>query len=127
MTASDLAQFPVEVGLQTETGYPHKGKLDYVSPTLNQSTGTLPVRGILPTTERVLLPGYYVRVRVSGRSAASGVAGSRCHPRQRSGRTICAGRERLSNVVEQRKVQTGPLDRGDLRVIDSGLKPDDRV
>ena len=30
------------------------------------------------------------------------------------------------NVVEQRKVRTGPLD-GDLRVIESGLKPDDRV
>jgi hypothetical protein len=30
------------------------------------------------------------------------------------------------NVVEQRKVQTGPLD-GELRVIESGLKPDDRV
>jgi len=30
------------------------------------------------------------------------------------------------NVVEQRKVQTGPLDTG-LRVIETGLKPDDRV
>ena len=30
------------------------------------------------------------------------------------------------NVVEQRKVRTGPL-QGDLRVIETGLKPDDRV
>ena len=30
------------------------------------------------------------------------------------------------NVVEQRKVQTGPLD-GGLRVIESGLKADDKV
>ena len=30
------------------------------------------------------------------------------------------------NVVEQRKVQTGPLE-GALRVIESGLKGDDRV
>ena len=30
------------------------------------------------------------------------------------------------NVVEQRKVQTGPLE-GDLRVIESGLKADDRI
>ena len=33
MTASDIGQFTVEVALQTETGYPHKGKLDYVAPT----------------------------------------------------------------------------------------------
>ena len=30
------------------------------------------------------------------------------------------------NVVEQRKVQAGPVE-GDLRVIESGLKADDRV
>jgi len=30
------------------------------------------------------------------------------------------------NVVEQRKVQTGPIDNG-LRVIDGGLKGDDRI
>ena len=30
------------------------------------------------------------------------------------------------NVVEQRKVRTGPIE-GDLRVIESGLKADDRV
>src|ERR1700730_17986131 len=39
ITVSELRQLPIEVGLQTETNYPHKGKLDYVSPTINQSTG----------------------------------------------------------------------------------------
>src|SRR4051794_37830393 len=64
MTVNDIRQLPVEVGLQTETGYPHKGKLDYVSPTINQSTGTLAVRGVLQNPDRVLLPGYFVRIRV---------------------------------------------------------------
>ena len=64
MTAEDLKSLPVEVGLQTESGFPHKGNLDYASPTVNQSTGTLAVRGVLPNPDRVLLPGYYVRVRV---------------------------------------------------------------
>ena len=54
----------MEVGLQTETGYPHTGKLDYAAPTVNQSTGTLAVRGVLPNANRALLPGYFVRVRV---------------------------------------------------------------
>ena len=64
MTFSELRQLPIEVGLQTDTGFPHKGKLDYVSPSLNQSTGTLPVRGILPNPDRALLPGFFVRIRV---------------------------------------------------------------
>ncbi len=64
MTADDLRQLPIEVGLQTETGFPHKGRLDYAAVTLNQSTGTLPVRGVLPNSDRALLPGFFVRVRV---------------------------------------------------------------
>src|SRR5262249_59745266 len=46
MTPTAIRELPVEVGLQTETGFPHKGKLDYISPTLNQATGTLAVRGL---------------------------------------------------------------------------------
>jgi RND family efflux transporter MFP subunit len=125
MTPSDLRQLPVEIGLQTETGYPHKGKLDYISPTINQSTGTLAVRGVLPNPDRILLPGFYVRVRVPFDEETKALLvpdvalGS-----DQSGRYVLVVNG--ENVVEQRKVQAGPLE-GELRVIDSGLKPDDRV
>src|SRR3954451_4152257 len=46
MTVNELRQLPVEVALQTEQGFPHKGNLDYVSPNINPSTGTLAVRGV---------------------------------------------------------------------------------
>ncbi|HEY3030391.1 MAG TPA: efflux RND transporter periplasmic adaptor subunit, partial [Bradyrhizobium sp.] len=125
LTADDLRQVPIEVGLQTEAGYPHKGKLDYAAPTLNQSTGTLAVRGILPNPDRVLLPGYFVRVRVPVDQQVNALLvpdvalGS-----DQAGRYVLVVNG--ENVVEQRKVQTGPLE-DDLRVIESGLKPDDRV
>jgi RND family efflux transporter MFP subunit len=125
LTSSDLTQLPIEVGLQTETGYPHKGKLDYAAPTINQSTGTLPVRGVLPNPDRVLLPGYYVRVRVPFDQQQNALLvpdvalGS-----DQSGRYLLVVNG--DNVVEQRKVVTGQLE-GELRVIESGLKADDRV
>ena len=125
LTADDLKQVPIEVGLQTEPGYPHVGKLDYAAPTINRSTGTLAVRGLLPNADRVLLPGYYVRVRVplaqqEGALLVPDVAlGS-----DQSGRYVLVVNG--DNVVEQRKVQAGPVE-GDLRVIESGLKADDRV
>ncbi|MBN8991262.1 MAG: efflux RND transporter periplasmic adaptor subunit [Rhizobiales bacterium] len=125
MTIDEIRQLPVEIGLQTETGFPHKGKLDYVSPTLNQSTGTLAVRGLMPNPDRVLLPGFFVRVRVPFDEQGSALLvpdvalGS-----DQAGRYVLVVNS--ENVVEQRKVQTGPLE-GDLRVIESGLKPDDRV
>jgi RND family efflux transporter MFP subunit len=125
ITTSDLRQFPIEIGLQTESGFPHKGKLDYVSPTVNQSTGTLAVRGVLPNADRVLLPGYFVRVRVPfGEQANSLLVPDAALGSDQSGRYLLL--VTADNLVEQRKVQTGPLD-DDLRVIENGLKPDDRV
>src|SRR4051812_45634172 len=125
LTADDLRQLPVEVGLQTETGFPHKGRLDYAAATLNQSTGTLPVRGVLPNSDRTLLPGFFVRVRVP----VDQVQNALFVPDVALG-SDQAGRYLLvvngENIVEQRKVRTGPLEDG-LRVIEEGLKPDDRV
>ncbi|MGN8545717.1 efflux RND transporter periplasmic adaptor subunit [Bradyrhizobium sp. 13971] len=125
LTVNELRQLPVEVGLQTETGYPHKGKLDYISPTLNQSTGTLAVRGVFANPDRTLLPGFYVRVRVPFEKQDNALLvpdvaiGS-----DQAGRYVLV--VNAENVVEQRKVTTGPLDEG-LRVIESGLKGDDRI
>ena len=125
MTPDDLRQLPVEVGLQTETGFPHKGKLDYAAATLNQSTGTLPVRGVLPNSDRALLPGFFVRVRVPVDQEQNALfvpdvaLGS-----DQAGRYLLVVNG--ENVVEQRKVRVGPLE-GELRVIEEGLKADDRV
>jgi RND family efflux transporter MFP subunit len=125
MTPDDLRQLPIEVGLQTETGFPHKGKLDYAATTLNQSTGTLAVRGVLPNADRALLPGFFVRVRVP----VDQVQNALLVPDVALG-SDQAGRYVLvvngENIVEQRKVRVGPLE-GELRVIEEGLKADDRV
>jgi RND family efflux transporter MFP subunit len=125
MTVNDIRQLPIEVGLQTETGYPHKGNLDYVSPTINLSTGTLAVRGVLQNPDRVLLPGYFVRIRVpfdeqkNALLVPDAALGS-----DQAGRYLLVVNG--ENVVEQRKVQTGPLE-GELRVIEIGLKSEDKV
>ena len=125
LTPADMKQFPIQVGLQTETGYPHEGKLDYVSPTLNQSTGTLAVRGLVPNDKRVLLPGYFVRVRVPfSQEKDSLLVPDTALGSDQGGRYLLVVNG--DNVVEQRKVQIGPADNG-LRVIESGLKPEDRV
>src|SRR6516225_8316785 len=126
ITVAELRQLPVEVGLQTEDGFPHRGKLDYLSPMITQSTGTLSVRGILPNPDRVLLPGNFVRVRVpyDQQKDALLVLDTALGSDQ-SGRYVLVVNG--ENVVEQRKVRTGPLEAGGMRVIESGLKPDDRV
>jgi len=124
MTVNELRQLPVEVALQTEQGFPHKGNLDYVSPNINASTGTLAVRGVLPNADRVLLPGSFVRIRVPFDEKPALLVPDAALGSDQAGRYVLV--VNADNVVEQRKVQTGQLD-GELRVIESGVKADDRV
>jgi RND family efflux transporter MFP subunit len=57
-------RYPVYVGLADETGYPHQGYLDFAAISLNPTTGSLQLRGILPNPDAVILPGLFARVRV---------------------------------------------------------------
>jgi RND family efflux transporter MFP subunit len=125
LTAEDLNKVPVEVGLQSETGWPHRGTLDYRAPTVNQSTGTLAARAILGNPDRVLLPGYFVRVRIPlGEPQDALLVPEVAIGSDQSGRyVLVVGKD---NVVEQRKVEIGQVVDA-MRVIEQGLGPDDRV
>jgi RND family efflux transporter MFP subunit len=125
MTVEQIKSVPVEAGLQTETGYPHRGTLDYAAPTVSQSTGTLAVRGVFQNDKRELLPGYFVRVRVPGpEQTQSLLVPSTALGSDQIGRyLLVVGKD---NVVEQRKVDVGPAF-GELQIIEKGLKPDERV
>ncbi|MGC1578438.1 MAG: efflux RND transporter periplasmic adaptor subunit [Beijerinckiaceae bacterium] len=125
MTETDLRQIPIEVGLVDETGYPHKGTLDYAYPGVTSSTGTLAVRGVLPNGDRALLPGYFVRIRVPlSKEPDALLVPDQAVGTDQGGRYVLAvGKD---SVVEQRKIETGEA-LGDLRVVTQGLTADDNV
>jgi RND family efflux transporter MFP subunit len=58
---TDVKGRPIYVGLQSEEGYPHLGKLDYIAPGVDPSTGTIEVRALFDNPKNVLLPGLFVR------------------------------------------------------------------
>jgi len=126
LTIKDLGPIPVEVGLQTETGFPHKGVINYIAPDLDQSTGTLPVRALLDNKAGVLLPGLFVRVRVpTQRDLESLLVPDRALGNNQLGRYVLVANAK--DVVEQRQVETGDAIDGGLRIIKSGLSAQDRV
>jgi RND family efflux transporter MFP subunit len=123
--ASELVnKVPIEVGLQTETGYPHKGLLDYADPSVNQSTGTMQVRGIFDNPKLSLLPGYFVRVRVPMYPEPALLVPEVAIGADQGGRYVLT--VNADNVVQQRRVQLGQTF-GEMRAVESGLKPDERV
>jgi RND family efflux transporter MFP subunit len=125
MSRDDLMQVPVEIGLQTETGYPHKGHFNYAAPMVNASTGTLAARAIFDNKDRALLPGYFVRIRIPVADEADALlVPDAALGSDQGGRYLLVVNK--DNVVEYRNVKIGPLIEG-LRVIDDGLKADDSV
>jgi membrane fusion protein, multidrug efflux system len=124
-TLRDVPEIPVEIGLQTETGYPHKGKLDYISPEVDPSTGTLESRAIFENKNMALLPGLFVRVRIPTQRNDKGILVD----------DVAIGTSQIGeyvlvvdkdNTVVQRPVKVGQLN-GQLRVIESGLTGDEWV
>jgi RND family efflux transporter MFP subunit len=122
---TDLPSIPAELGLQSEEGYPHKGHLDYVSPQLDASTGTLQVRALFDNKDKVMLPGLFVRVRVpvEQNNKALLVRDDAIATNQLGSYLLVLGKE---DMIEQKQVKTGQRE-GALRVIESGIQPADWV
>ena len=120
-----LSTIPVEIGLQDEEGYPHKGHLDYVSPQVDPSTGTITVRAIFENKDNALVPGLFVRVRgpIGHQDKALLTRNEAIGTSQEGDYVLVVGAD---NVVQRKIVKTGQT-QGQLRIIESGLDPGDWV
>ena len=126
LTLAELHQIPVEAALSGETGFPHRGTVEYVAPAIDPATGTLLVRGILPNPTHALLPGVFVTVQLPmGRTMQSALlVPDRALQEDQGGRYVLV--VGADDLVQQRYVQTGALV-GNLRVVTGGLNADDRI
>ncbi len=122
----NMVNIPVEIGLQTETGYPHKGKLDYISPQVDPSTGTLTVRAIFDNKDLSLLPGLFARVRLPlGPAEPAILVNDNAIGTNQSGAYVLTVNK--DNVVAQAQIAMGQLQDKGLRAVNSGLSGADRV
>ena len=117
---------PVRLGLMTEAGAPHSGMLDYIEPLVDPATGTLRMRAVFANTDHTLLPGYFVHIAIplAPQTDTALLVPDRAVASDQAGRYLQVVNG--EDVLELRRVQIGPLV-GNLRVIASGLKADDRV
>jgi membrane fusion protein, multidrug efflux system len=125
LRTSGLSDVPVEIGLQGEEGYPHKGHMDYASPQVDAATGTLNARALFENKDGALLPGLFVRVRtpIAQHDKALLTRNDSIGTSQEGSYVLVVGPD---NVVQRKVVTTGVRD-GQLRVIESGLSPTDWV
>ncbi len=124
-TARNLDHVPVEAGLMTEEGYPHRGRLDYITPQFDTATGTITVRAVFENAGARLIPGAFLRLRIPmGEARTALLVPDQALGTDQGGRYVLVLDQ--NNTVQQRRVRTGQLV-GTLRVIETGLEADDRV
>ena len=117
-------KWPVDLGLVNETGFPHRGSIDFASISLTPTTGTLLVRGIFPNPEGMIMPGIYARIRIPT------VAGpALLVPQEAVGHDLRGAYLLVvngENKVERRNVTTGARE-DQFQVIRAGLREDEWV
>jgi RND family efflux transporter MFP subunit len=116
---------PVEIRLQDQPNYAIRGRMDFVDNQLDTNSGTIRGRAVVPNPRLILTPGMFGHLRLLGSGTYQGllIPDESVTPQQSDQIVYVVGPD---EKVAQRKVQLGPLVNG-LRVVQSGLKPDDLV
>lgn len=123
--AKGAAADTVEVALSDETRFARQGTLDFVDNALNRSSGTIHARATVNNPDHLLTPGEFARVRliVGAPAQALLVPDTAVLPDQTQHVVMTVGPD---GTVVPKQVEIGDLQNG-LRVIRSGLAPNDRV
>ena len=122
---SHAVKHPVQVGLANEQGFPHQGELEFIDNQLNAGTGTIRAKALLKNTDGVFTPGLFARVRLQGTGEQSALLINEV--------AVSNDQDRKfvyvigpNNTAVRKDVVLGETVDG-LRVVRSGLTPDDQV
>ncbi len=124
-SASGGESVPVQVGLNGESGFPHRGTVVFVDNQIDSTSGAIRVRATLDNAQRVLTPGAFARIQLQLEAPK---------------RTLLVNERVVMAQLTTRYVfvagadgsfQNRPVQLGDAveqyRVVLSGLQADDRV
>jgi multidrug efflux system membrane fusion protein len=115
----------VSMGLASEKGYPHNGRIDFVDNQLRTEGGTIRLRAVFDNAKEPYTPGLFARIQLLSPDA---------HPRalidDRAVGTDLGNKYAYvvdgQGQVQYRAIHTGGMVDG-LRVVDDGLTASDRV
>lgn len=116
---------PVYMGLMTEAGFPHQGKLQFLDNAIDAHSGTISGRAVFDNADGAFTPGLFARVRlVSHDTQQVAVV-----PEQALGTDL--GRRYVlvlgpNNRVSYRAVTLGRA-AGEYRIVLAGLKPGEKI
>lgn len=122
--SGESAQLPseVEVKLGKDGTRIYTGKLDYLSPNVNLSTGTLNIRANLENPKGLLKSGLYVSITLPyGEQKQAILVSDASIGTDQLGKFLYVVND--SNIVKYRHISTGQLINDTLRLVTKGLMP----
>jgi RND family efflux transporter MFP subunit len=118
------AGLPVQLRLLDEAEFTHEGRLDFVDSVFDQRSGTIRGRAVVANPDLFLTPGSFARLRLFAGDAQALLVPDAAVLADQSGRMVLTVGP--DSTVVPRPIQLGPIVDG-LRVVRSGLTPEDRV
>ena len=116
---------PCYLQLADEKTFSHTGQLDFASAEVDRGTGTARIRGVFPNPDRTLVSGLFVRVRIPVSQPYDAlVIPERALASDQSLKYVYV--VGADGTATRRAVQLGGQ-RGDMRIISSGLEAGERV
>ena len=123
--SSRTTENPVRMQLADEEGFPHHGHMDFVDNRVDQATGTMQGRAIFPNPDYFLTPGLFARIQLLGRGPYDALLiPDAAVAADQAQRFVYVVDE--SGVAQRQPVELGRRI-GELRIVASGLEPDDIV
>lgn len=114
----------VQLRLLDEAEFSHEGGLDFVDSAFDARSGTIRGRAVVANPDLLLTPGGFARLRLLAGEGQALLVPDAAIVADQSGRAVLT--VGADGTVMPRPVQLGPLVEG-LRVVRSGLAPEDRV
>ena len=115
----------VDIELSDESGWQHHGTLDFLDNEMDRSSGTLHARATVPNQDLFIAAGEFARLRVPTASPAETLLIPEASISTDQSRTLVMTVTPDGSVVPKVVAIGEPV--GELRIVKSGLKPDDRV
>ena len=115
----------VRIRLQDESTYVHAGTLDFVNPVIDANAGTVRARAVVPNPTGFLKPGMFGHMRLAASQPYPALLVPDSAIVTDAARRVVYVVDRAGTVMA-RPVELGPLT-GNLRVVRSGLGPQERV
>lgn len=117
--------YVVEAIMSDGSVYPHKGTVNYSSPTYDQATGSLLARAVFPNPENKLRPGEFFHVKVYGAMRPNALLVPRRALLQKNNGMFVYLIDKDNKVIAQ-DISTGDW-YGDYQIVTNGLKENDHI